>query len=50
MPFSWGQAGLVALVGFSGVFVILFVLAVALSVISAVIHRVSSRPAQEEQK
>ncbi len=39
MPFTWGQAGLTALIGFAGVFAILFILQRALTVIGKIVDR-----------
>ena len=48
MDFSWGRAAEVALVGFLGVFVILTILMVGVTLISAVTRRFNGAPPEDK--
>lgn len=50
MSFSWGEALRVALVGFSGVFVILTILWLSLKITAAVVRRLPQKPPVEKKR
>lgn len=51
MEFSWGEAARIALVGFVGVFVILFILELSLGVTSTLVRKFGPKtPDEKEEK
>ncbi len=49
MAFTWGEAGRVALVGFAGVFIILFILEVSLGLISKLVHKFAPKSVEKKE-
>jgi Na+-transporting methylmalonyl-CoA/oxaloacetate decarboxylase gamma subunit len=50
MGIDWGQAGITALIGFLGVFVILFILAVCVGITSKLVQRFTVKPVEEKKE
>jgi len=50
MDIDWGRAGQVALVGFSGVFIILAILSISVSITARLVRRFAPKPAEEKKK
>lgn len=50
MTFSWGHAAIVALIGFSGVFAILFILSITSGIIGILVRRFTAQSGQEKKE
>ena len=50
MEFSWGEAVRIALVGFLGVFIILFILQLSLGVTSTIVRKYGPKPSDENKE
>jgi Na+-transporting methylmalonyl-CoA/oxaloacetate decarboxylase gamma subunit len=49
MAFAWSEAVRVAVVGFAGVFIILFILEVSLGLISRLVHKFSPKSIEKKE-
>lgn len=50
MEFSWGEAARIALVGFSGVFIILFILQLSLKFTSTIVRKFGPKSSGEKEE
>jgi Na+-transporting methylmalonyl-CoA/oxaloacetate decarboxylase gamma subunit len=50
MGIDWGQAGITALIGFVGVFVILFILSICVGITSKLVRVFEHKPVEEKKK
>ncbi len=49
MAFTWSEAARIAIVGFAGVFIILFILEVSLGLISTLVHKYSPKSVEKKE-
>jgi Na+-transporting methylmalonyl-CoA/oxaloacetate decarboxylase gamma subunit len=50
MEFNWSDAGRIALIGFLGVFIILFILEMSLGIISTLVRKYGPKSTEEKEK
>lgn len=50
MEFSWSEAFRVALIGFAGVFVILFILELSLGITNTLVRKFGPKPGEEKEQ